>query len=97
MLPFLRHKTKVAFKVILPRDKQGEPNPAYPSDLYCKAGHYASEGSLFFKVSGDIDRSLWGLYCENCIKAMNIIRRLKKEKEEENKRRFMHKVTRFGE
>lgn len=82
MLPFLKDKPTVAFKIILPRDKYGNPNPAYPSDLYCKAGHFANEGIRFFMVSGNIDRNLWGLYCENCIKAMNIMRRVKKEKRE---------------
>lgn len=80
MLSFTKNQSTVTFRLIFPRDKHGKPNPAYPSDLYCKAGHYANEGDRFVSVSGNIDRSLWGLYCENCIKAMNIVRRLKKEK-----------------
>jgi len=77
---YLKNKPAVVINEVLPRDKNGDINSFYPSDLYCKAGHTASEGSRFFMVSGNIDRKLWGLYCENCIKAMNIIRKFKRER-----------------
>lgn len=84
MIPsFLKNKPTSVISEVLPTDKKGRINPHYPADLQCKSGHTAEEGSRFFRVSGSIPGHLKGLYCENCIKAMHILRRIKRDKRQD--------------
>lgn len=66
--------------VVLDRDT-GElrPNPAYPSDRWCKSGHTAPQDVRFFSVSGDtLAATRSGLYCELCLKVANKHKALQK-------------------
>lgn len=43
-----------------------------PVTYWCKSGHKAKEDVPFFHISGDtLATHLWGVYCEDCLKAAN--------------------------
>lgn len=54
------------------------PNPDYPLDGKCKAGHF-STNKRFWKISGRVvERRLWGVYCNDCVLVLREMVRRKK-------------------
>jgi hypothetical protein len=65
---------------VVPRLKDGRPNPDFPHDGLCKTGHIAPPGTRFFQVSGKVvPKNVVGVYCEHCLAVANRMSRLAKE------------------
>ena len=73
-------RSQLTFAEVLAVNRDGSPNPKYPSDRVCKSGHPAPEGARFFIVSGPaLDRSRWGTYCHTCMRVAFMLRDKQKE------------------